>query len=670
MTYNLKLTNGSTLVTIGDGVSDASYSSLTLFGKNFAGYGPLLNENQVHMLEHFANVSPPPNPLQGQLWWNSQTRRMNVRSLQEWKVIGAPTPSPTAPQVNNLVGDQWWDTDAKQLNIFNGTAWDLIGPAYTSTQGVSGTRVVDVPSEYDGVQHTITEFLINNVVVAVLSNDATFTTTAITGFYSIKPGFTLASGNAREYYGDADNALKLGDVLAANYLRSDVASTTNSPLSIKHNSGLTVGTFDDLTIGVQDNEIAFLSATAGRDVSFYIKDAQGQSSLALRINGVTGKLITYGGDPTSAVGVVTKQYADTLVATTADTLLRADGSTPIIGNLSPVVNGVYSLGTNDARFGSMFTAGLTATTITADTGSINTITLHDAPLLANSATNKGYVDGKVTLLSDQTTAKIQASYDLVIGQAASELSDLGKISAAIGNDPRFAATMLALLDQKAPKISPDLLGTPQAPTPPTGDKSSRLATTLFVSDTVTSALTDALAAPTFTGPVVAPAGIQVSGGDITTPTNNVLDIGSRLHTFRDVYAATFTGTSMTANYADLAEKYVADAEYEVGTVLEFGGEYEVTIGTMWTTKVAGVVSTSPAYLMNDSCLGEHVTAIALQGRCPVKVRGNIRKGDLLVSSGDGYAESKLRPELGSVIGKALHDFSGSTGVVEVAISRC
>ena len=129
-----------------------------------------------------------------------------------------------------------------------------------------------------------------------------------------------------------------------------------------------------------------------------------------------------------------------------------------------------------------------------------------------------------------------------------------------------------------------------------------------------------------------------------------------------------TGSSLTATYADLAEYYKTDKPYEAGTVLAFGGDKEVTLAEDCTTRVAGVVSTNPAYVMNSSCEGEFTVAIALQGRVPCKVRGKIFKGDMLVSGGNGFARPVLFPVLGTVIGKALENFEGE-GVIEVAISR-
>lgn len=128
------------------------------------------------------------------------------------------------------------------------------------------------------------------------------------------------------------------------------------------------------------------------------------------------------------------------------------------------------------------------------------------------------------------------------------------------------------------------------------------------------------------------------------------------------------GSTLTATYADLGEKYVADAQYEPGTVVEFGGDYEVTVAQDGTRAVAGVVSTNAAYIMNSACAGDHVVTIALQGRVPCKVRGRIRKGDMMISGGDGYARPSNDPQVGSIIGKALENFDG-IGVIEVAVGR-
>ena len=131
-----------------------------------------------------------------------------------------------------------------------------------------------------------------------------------------------------------------------------------------------------------------------------------------------------------------------------------------------------------------------------------------------------------------------------------------------------------------------------------------------------------------------------------------------------------TGSKLNATYADLAEKYEADAEYEAGTVLEFGGDKEVSLATDGTgTRVAGVVSTNPAYVMNNECAGEHVAVLALQGRVPCKVIGPVQKGDLMVAARNGFACANNEARSGTIIGKALANFDGESGVIEVVVGR-
>jgi hypothetical protein len=167
-----------------------------------------------------------------------------------------------------------------------------------------------------------------------------------------------------------------------------------------------------------------------------------------------------------------------------------------------------------------------------------------------------------------------------------------------------------------------------------------------------------------------------SAGTITVPgitksgTAGSGDIGQTDNTFATVYATTFSGVATTAKYADLAEKYLPDAVYEPGTVIIFGGDQEVTIAKSYMDRrIAGVVSTNPAYMMNSEQDGG--VYIALTGRVPCKVVGTIKKGDMLVSSGaPGIATSEKNPALGSVIGKALENYDSQTvGVIEVVVGR-
>lgn len=130
------------------------------------------------------------------------------------------------------------------------------------------------------------------------------------------------------------------------------------------------------------------------------------------------------------------------------------------------------------------------------------------------------------------------------------------------------------------------------------------------------------------------------------------------------------GSKLQATYADLAEYYASDANYQSGTVLDFGGEFEVTLAGIESNRIAGVVSANPAYVMNGMIQCEYPVTIALQGRVPCKVKGKVRKGDMMISAGDGYAKAaSSEPKMGTVIGKALANFDGEEGVIEVVVGR-
>lgn len=152
----------------------------------------------------------------------------------------------------------------------------------------------------------------------------------------------------------------------------------------------------------------------------------------------------------------------------------------------------------------------------------------------------------------------------------------------------------------------------------------------------------------------------VNGG-----TAGVGNVGATGQGFNIVFAR-----ATSAQYADVAERYLADAAYAPGTVLHFGGSQEVSqCNVDHCVRVAGVVSTNPAYIMNDSLQGEHVVDVALLGRVPCQVQGPVSRGDMMVSAGNGRARAEANPKLGAVIGKALQDFVGDVGVIEVVVGR-
>ena len=200
------------------------------------------------------------------------------------------------------------------------------------------------------------------------------------------------------------------------------------------------------------------------------------------------------------------------------------------------------------------------------------------------------------------------------------------------------------------------------------------ASTLAVTgNIVTSSATDSSSITT--GSLVLAGGIGIGknmtiAGNITPSANVTYNLGTATANWNNVYAVTFAGTSTTAKYADVAECYEADDDYDAGTVVIFGGNDEITICNKDASPlIAGVISTNPAYLMNAAINVDHPAEVALLGRVPTKVKGPIKRGQMLVGTVDGMARAELNPKSGTVIGKALQDFDGDTGIIEVVVGR-
>jgi hypothetical protein len=174
-----------------------------------------------------------------------------------------------------------------------------------------------------------------------------------------------------------------------------------------------------------------------------------------------------------------------------------------------------------------------------------------------------------------------------------------------------------------------------------------------------------------TGTGASSLGTLTMGGTLTTKAilpdaTTSYDIGSSSKEYNTVYAK-----ATSAQYADLAEVYESDADYEVGTVVVFGGEKEITISKIGNdSSVAGVISGNPAYLMNSGSAGQPV---ALMGKVPCKVVGYISKGDMLSThpQHNGVAKKAHEPMPGSIIGKALENYdSVEIGTINIVVGRC
>ena len=170
MTYAITLTNGSTLTEISNGVIDQTHTDLTLIGQNYTGYGTFLNDNFVHLLENFSNTIQPPNPIMGQLWYDTSSNVLKVYNGTNFTPTGNTVVASSAPS-GLATGQLFIDSTTSQLYFNDGLETNLAGPIYTKAQGPSGFEVVDVFDVY-GTSQTIVKLLVGNTLLGIFSKTA------------------------------------------------------------------------------------------------------------------------------------------------------------------------------------------------------------------------------------------------------------------------------------------------------------------------------------------------------------------------------------------------------------------------------------------------------------------------------------------------------------------
>ena len=315
MSYTITLTNGSTFATIPDGTINTS-SSMTLVGKNYAGYGQFINDDIIRLLQNGANTTAPGAPLQGQLWYDQTTGTMKVYTGSTFKVISGATASSTAPSVSNVAGDLWYDSVNAQLNVYSGAAWILVGPAYTGNTGVSGAIVTTI-TDTNAVSHVAVEMYVADAVVGIFSKDASYTPATPpagggwTGSKTVQPGLTMSgpiSGVTPLFQGTANNANYLGGIAATGFLATTTNQTMTGTLGILNNSGLSVGLNSDFKASVTGSDVFLRNQTTDGNLVIQINDG-GVTTNAISINGSTGVVsipsISIGSGGNIAVGNIT-----------------------------------------------------------------------------------------------------------------------------------------------------------------------------------------------------------------------------------------------------------------------------------------------------------------------------------------------------------------------------
>lgn len=388
-------------------------TDLTFVGKNYPGYSQSIGENFLHLLENFASEfnNRPTKPVLGQLWYDTGTGsnpaqpQLKVWDSTSWVAAGSVTKSITRP-VAAVIGDIWVDTANQQLYLWSGSNWILVGPEFSEgTQ--SGPKIESVLDTVN-VSHVILSFIIAGETVAIVSKDSFTPKITIDGFNVVNQGINMSSkdfdldGNVtNKFWGTAESANKLivsghpTGLDANNFLRSDVASTTNFNLSIKNNAGLVVGA---------DLNTSITNTTNGAAI---IHNRTDGSSIFIRVNqgGVARDVLTVSGDtlgvnntnPTEALDVIGKiKSSNGIIVTDAtDSTSLANGSIRTDGGLSvsktlrvgagvnitgttvtntviPSTNNTHNLGSNSARYNTIFANNIGNPDVsTVFTGSFN-----------------------------------------------------------------------------------------------------------------------------------------------------------------------------------------------------------------------------------------------------------------------------------------------------------
>ena len=288
MAYTINTTDGTIFATVADGTINTT-SSLTLVGKNYAGYGEFLNENVLKLLESGANTTQPSAPLTGQLWFDKTAAVLKVYNGTLFKNLGSATASGSQP-TSVVAGDLWFDSTNAQLKVYDGSAFILVGPSFTAGSGTTGA-IVDTIEDNVAVDHVVVKMFVEDNIVAMVSKDATFTPgAAITGFATIGPGIQLSTAVSNAVFkGSATNAQTLDNLDSTDFLSAVGNDTTSGTLGVLNDTGLAVGVDSDLRVSVSGSDVTVQNQTSDGDVILRVNDG-GVATTVATLDGATATL--------------------------------------------------------------------------------------------------------------------------------------------------------------------------------------------------------------------------------------------------------------------------------------------------------------------------------------------------------------------------------------------
>lgn len=308
MAYQINKTDGTIVATVADGQIDQLSTGLTLIGKNYSGFGEALNENFIKLLENFANTSLPANPVRGQLWYDTSELKLKAYNGTSFVPVSSATVSTIQPQ-SLRVGDLWFNDIDRQLYFFDGSATILLGPSYSNNQGLSGLTVRTIVDTLN--QTRVVTYLHNNAkLLGIFSSDTFIPRDTIVGFTgSIAPGFNAGNLAGLKFNVTVLNSDTLGKdsgyptgVPASIYVRKDTNNDINGLLRITQDTGIIVGSADQLSLTVISGDVNITNRANERNMQFSVRRNQTQES-AVTINASTRTVDLYTAFADSRVNV-------------------------------------------------------------------------------------------------------------------------------------------------------------------------------------------------------------------------------------------------------------------------------------------------------------------------------------------------------------------------------
>jgi hypothetical protein len=305
MAYTINKTDGTVLTTLIDGTVDTT-TDLTLIGKNFSGFGELLNENLVKLLENFAGTAAPDHPIIGEVWYDTGEGRLKVYSPTGWKAAGGPVVSEAQP-LNLTTGDLWINNNENQIWFYDGTDLILIGPTWKKSQGKSGF-VTETIVDLNGNARTILNLYVGDFLFGIFTTQA-FTPKAgqVTGFTSFIKGFNSNPLVSWVFDAVVSKANALTDsggnpLTYAQFMRSDVNSTTSGKILIQNNDGLTVGLTQTGDIKVAGTSLFMENVVPDGDIVIKTNNLSG-SNYPIYIDSGSNRIGVYTTNPTETMDI-------------------------------------------------------------------------------------------------------------------------------------------------------------------------------------------------------------------------------------------------------------------------------------------------------------------------------------------------------------------------------